>query len=123
MTDQGTAKRVLIVEDNPLLAYDLEDLIRDHGLEPVGPALDLQTGIMLARENQLHGALLDIDLGEDRVWPLARELKSHTVPFAFISAQCSGDMLPPEFADHDCIEKPAEREQIAATVTKLVGFD
>lgn len=90
-------KRVLIVEDNPALAYHINDSFCDHGAEVVGPALDLLTGLELARENHLDAAVLDIDLGGEYVWPLARELKGHKVPFVFFSAECAGD-LPEDFS-------------------------
>lgn len=112
-------KRVLIVEDNPIIAYDISDLVEDTGAEPVGPALDLATGLRLATENQLDAALLDIDLGGEYVWPIAEALDRHEVPYAFVSAQCSADMMPEGFRARPCIYKPAKPSDI---VDALVGF-
>ena len=113
MHSELTSKRILIVEDNPILALDLEDLLGDWGAEPVGPALNLRNGMELAKENHLDAALLDINLGEDWVWPLARELNENNVPFVFISAQCTSDDLPDELSHAHCLDKPAEAEKVA----------
>ena len=112
-------KRILIVEDNPILAYDLSDLIDEVGAETVGPALDLETGMQLAREDNLFAALLDVDLNGEMVWPLAEELERNNVPYAFVSAQCRTETLPAPFKQRECIEKPALREDI---VGALVSF-
>lgn len=112
-------KRVLVVEDNPALAYDIDDSLREMGAEVIGPALDLQTGLQLARENRLDAAVLDIDLGSDFVWPLARELKGHQVPFVFVSAECA-DKLPPDFQHVVCLDKPAPTDIILKTVAEAI---
>ena len=120
MPDQTLpGKRVLIVEDNPVLAFDIHDVISATGVETVGPALDLATGLQLAREHELDAALLDIDLGGEYVWPLARELKQHNVPFAFISAECRRDYLPEPFRDSICLEKPARSQEIVETLASI----
>lgn len=102
-----------------MLAYDLSDVVNAVGAEPVGPALDLQMGLQLAREDRLCGALLDVDLGGEMVWPLAEELERNKVPYAFVSAQCRTEKLPDPFKKRQCIEKPALREDIVAA---LVSF-
>ena len=119
MTKNLIGKRVLIVEDNPVLAYDLQDLVSDIGVEPVGPALDLSTALQLARESALDAALLDVDLGGEYVWPLARELKEKQIPFAFISAECRGEMLPEAFRGAICLEKPAHTAEILQTISAI----
>lgn len=123
MTKNLEKRRVLIVEDNPVLAYDLHDLINEVGIETVGPALDLATGLDLAQQEPLDAALLDIDLGGEYVWPLARELRAKEIPFAFISAECRKDMLPEPFRDAICLEKPAPSAQIIATIDAIAGAD
>lgn len=120
MPDRLPGKRVLIVEDNPALAYDIDDSLREYGVEVVGPALDLTTGLELARENHLDAAVLDIDLGGDFVWPLAQQLKGHEVPFVFVSAEC-GDRLPDDFRNVVCLDKPATTRRILETVSNALG--
>lgn len=119
MVEQLPGKRVLVVEDNPVLAFDIDDILRDFGAEVVGPALDLETGLQLAREHTLDGAVLDIDLGGHYVWPLAAALKSSSIPFVFVSAEC-GRTMPGDFEDSICLPKPANGEVIASTVAQVI---
>ncbi|MBX7542046.1 response regulator [Qipengyuania sphaerica] len=114
-------KRVLIVEDNPLLAYDLKDLLADVGVHSVGPAFDLASGLKLAREGPLDAALLDINLGNEMVWPLAGELRQLGVPVIFISAECTLRDFPPEFKKLLCLEKPATNDLILESLAEAVA--
>lgn len=121
MTHILPGKRVLIVEDNPIIAYDISDLVEDTGAEPVGPALNVAAGMKLVAENHLDAALLDIDLGGDYVWPIAEALERNQVPFAFVSAQCSADMMPESFRSRPCIHKPAKPDDIVKTLLSFTG--
>lgn len=116
-----TAKRILVVEDEPLIAFDLADMLQDEGAEVVGPAFDLATGEALVRENSLDAALLDIDLGDALVWPIAELLMQHGTPFAFVSARCTADQVPPAFHHSECVMKPAMREKVFASLGRMLG--
>ena len=114
-------KRVLIVEDHPVLAFDIHDLITDAGAQTIGPALDLNTGMRLARENHLDAALLDIDIDGEFVWPVSEELRRNNVPMIFISAQCETSEFPIHFRDHCCIDKPVIRNQVIDRLAGTLG--
>jgi DNA-binding response OmpR family regulator len=108
-------KRILVAEDEPLIALDLADLIADHGASVVGPAYslsDAQSLIGGPLSEPIDGALLDIDLGDDLVWPLALLLQQKGIPFAFISARCRREDRPSALDPCICIDKPATRDQI-----------
>ena len=119
MPENLPGKRVLIVEDNPLLAFDVKDLLDELGAITIGPALDLASGLHLLNDNQPDAALLDVDLGGEFVWPLADRLKERQIPFAFISADCTEDFLPDPFRRMVCLEKPASKEEITRLVAEL----
>lgn len=120
MVEALPGKRVLVVEDNPVLAFDIDAMLSDLGAEVVGPALDLDTGLQLAREQPIDGAVLDIDLGGRFVWPLAAELQHHSVPFVFVSAECGGE-LPRQFAAAACLAKPASGVAIASSIASAIA--
>lgn len=121
MRKELPGKRVLIVEDNPLLAFDIKDLMEELGAIPIGPALDLGAGLALLNDNQPDAALLDIDLGGEYVWPLAEELRQRRVPFAFISADCTADFLPDPYRRMVCLEKPATKHEIVELISELAA--
>lgn len=115
-------KRVLIVEDNPVLAFEIKDSLSEVGALAVGPALDLESGLKHARHDNLDAAVLDIQLGDhDRVWPLALELKRHNVPVVFVSGTCTRKFFPSDLKEEICLEKPASQEEILDQVGRLLA--
>ena len=80
-------RRILIVEDNPLLAQAIADLVQSMGYEVVGPVLNLDEALDRAKREAVHFALLDFDLGNGTVaTPVAKTLAKRGVPFAFTSS-------------------------------------
>jgi AmiR/NasT family two-component response regulator len=82
-----SGKRVLVVEDEALVAMLLEDELRDAGAEIVGPAASLGHALRLidraAADGGLSAAVLDIDLDGRHVEPVADRLAALGVPFVF----------------------------------------
>src|SRR5271166_5974112 len=77
--------KILLVEDEPLIAWALEDTLINFGCTVVGPALNLDKGMRLAEEQSIDGAVLDINLGNQRVFPLADLLARRSVPFVYVT--------------------------------------
>lgn len=102
-----------------MIAWAVDDTLRESGVDVVGPALDLSTGLRLAHENNLDAAVLDIDLGGLYVWPLARVLQNHNVPIVFVSAECS-DKLPADLRGLVCLDKPAPGDRIVVSVSQAI---
>ena len=73
--------KVLVVEDNLLLAEVTKILLEDSGCEVVGPAGWLQRGLELAEHERLNGAILDINLHGEMSFPIAEALSARGVPF------------------------------------------
>lgn len=82
MTEVPT-KRVLIVEDEVLLAMDLEEMLTDIGHTVVGQATRVGKAIKLAREIDLDFAVLDINVAGTMSFPVADILRERGIPFAF----------------------------------------
>ena len=78
-------RRVLIVEDEPLVTMMLEDMLLDADCEIVGMASSLQTGMALADSSTIDFAILDMTLGRDPSFPIADVLARKGVPFLFVS--------------------------------------
>jgi DNA-binding NarL/FixJ family response regulator len=78
-------RRVLIVEDEMLVSMLVEDILLDFGCTVVGTAARLADAMELARTSEIDVALLDINLGGNRSFPVAEILAERGVPFVFAS--------------------------------------
>jgi CheY-like chemotaxis protein len=109
--DALTGLRLLVVEDEALVAMALEDMLDDFGCVVVDVAGTLARGVVLAGELNIDGAILDINLGGEKVFPVAERLAARGVPFVF----CSGyglAGLPPDFAKAPTLAKPYDQRQL-----------
>ncbi|WP_437951977.1 response regulator [Sorangium sp. So ce296] len=77
--------RVLVVEDEPMIASSLEDVLTDLGCVVIGPALTMKDAIRLAREAQIDGASLDINIAGEKVYAVADILMERGIPFVFVT--------------------------------------
>ena len=112
-------KSVLIVEDEPFIAFDLADAVADAGAKVIGPALTVSEA-----DDALDGATpslacLDINIGSDLVWPIAQRLHDDGVPFVFVSARCTQSDLPDPFSGYQCIAKPASQADLIGALADL----
>jgi DNA-binding response OmpR family regulator len=77
--------RILVVEDNFLVAGVIRDMLAASGCMVVGPVARVADGVRLASEEALDGAVLDINLNGDRCYPVARALRDRGVPYLFLT--------------------------------------
>jgi CheY-like chemotaxis protein len=112
--------RVLIVEDEMLVAMDIAGLLQDIGCRIVGPAGTLAAALPLARDEELDAAILDVNLENKGVEPVAAELARRGIPFVFATGYVRDD-LPPRFRDRPVLEKPFTREDIEAAIWAMCG--
>ncbi len=75
--------RVLIVEDEMLVAMNIEDMLLDLGHEVAGIASRLAPGLALARDADIDAAVLDVNLAGEPSFPIAELLEARGVPFLF----------------------------------------
>ena len=95
MTVSDTAKfRILVVEDETLIAVMIEDTLVELGCEIVGPTGRLDTALQLANEGKFDAAVLDVTIRGGKVYPVAEQLVAHGIPFVFASGY--GDWALPE---------------------------
>jgi CheY-like chemotaxis protein len=114
-------RRVLIVEDEAIVAFSIECEVEDAGGEIVGPAHTLGEAQRLLDE-PIDVAILDINLNGETVWPVARALRDRGVPYVLASANCDDPRATdPAFADVPCFDKPVPLPRLIATVADLAG--
>lgn len=97
--------KVLIVEDEALVAIDLAMQVEDLGEEVVGPMSSLESGIKAAEKEPLDFALLDINLRGKRSTPIAERLEARGVPFVFLTGYDS-PRIEEEYSSDEIIPKP-----------------
>ncbi|MGO4125787.1 response regulator [Inquilinus sp. YAF38] len=113
----GAAKRILIVEDEVLLADDVAQAIYAMGLDPVGPVGTLEAAISLAETQQLDGALLDVRLRRGmRVYPVVEILWRRRIPFCFMTAYSDQQIehMPAEAVLRKPVSRPALLDAVQA---------
>jgi hypothetical protein len=97
-TTQALAGRtVLLVEDIFFIAHEAIRRLEEGGAAVVGPASDVAGALDLIEKASLDGAVLDIDLKGEMVYPVADVLTARGVPFVFATC-CPGPMIPPRYA-------------------------
>ena len=112
--------RILVVEDEYLLADDMRDALVDAGAEVLGPAANIGAATSLAAaELHLDAALLDINLGGTLVFEFADTLRARSVPFAFATGYDSS-VVPDRFADVPRMEKPVTTRNVILALQPLV---
>lgn len=76
-------KRVLVVEDEMLVAMNIEDMLLELGAVVVGPAMRIEAALRLARETEFDVAMLDVNLHGGRSYSVAELLRARGKPFIF----------------------------------------
>ena len=94
MGDDRTRRRVLVVEDEYLIAMTIETMLTDLGCQVVGPEGALAPAMALARDEALDAAILDVTIRGGEVFPVAKILLDRGVPFVLASGY--GDWTLPE---------------------------
>ncbi|MDT1064763.1 response regulator [Paracoccus sp. CPCC 101403] len=85
MAETARLLRVLIVEDEFLLADEMRSALQESGAVVVGPAGNVQAALNLIARSELDVAVLDVNLRGETVVPVARELLARAIPFAFVT--------------------------------------
>ena len=80
------ARRILVVEDEPVVAMVIENLLADEGWSAVGPAASVDAAMRLAREEDIDAAILDVSVVGGAVYPVAELLSERGVPFVLATA-------------------------------------
>ncbi|MEK0084517.1 response regulator [Benzoatithermus flavus] len=110
-------RRVLIVEDEALIALDMEATLRQQGYEIVGLATSVREAIRLLDEMRPDAAVLDINLGQEKVFVLADALAERDVPFVFVTGY-EPEILPPRHRHRPTAVKPCRGRLLVELLTR-----
>jgi DNA-binding NtrC family response regulator len=109
--------RILIVEDEAMIAFDLQVILEQAGAVVVGPVRTLAAAHQIAANCNLSAAILDVQLGDGAVFPIAKLLAERGIPFAFHSGYGNVASLQAEWAV-DVIAKPAPSAAVVDVLAK-----
>ena len=109
---------VLIVEDDPFIALDLEETVLRLGVKSTRTALNVAGALTMIAIRAPDLALLDVGLRHENSFAVAERLAILKVPFVFITAY---DDLPRAFADHPRLSKPCARHALHMVLQRFGG--
>jgi len=109
------ATRILVVEDEFLIALDIAGVLEQAGLSVVGPAGTVRDALQAIERDVVHGALLDAHLAGEPVGRIADALKARGIPFAFVSGY-GREQLPPAYRAVPLVKKPFTGKDLLAAV-------
>jgi CheY-like chemotaxis protein len=112
--------RVLLVEDQMIIAMQIEDMLHAAGCEVVGPVGTLQAAITLAHEEALDLAVLDVSFDGEKVYLAAEELQARGIPF-ILATGYGESTLPEKWRNQPRLNKPFRREQLEQFLRSVTG--
>src|SRR5215210_3587188 len=115
MNADGQKCRVLVIEDEALVAMLIEDMIHDSGDEVVGSACRLSDALVLVQETQADVAVLDLNLGGALAYPVADVLRQRGVPMVFTSGYGSAAPVN-HFQDCPILDKPFDQNSLEQAI-------
>jgi DNA-binding LytR/AlgR family response regulator len=109
-------RRILVVEDEYLIADEMRAALIAAGAEVLGPVPNVEAATaLISAEHRINGALLDINLGGTMVFDVADALAARGVPFAFVTGYDDW-AIPQRFARAPRLEKPVRASQMSAVL-------
>lgn len=115
-----TGLRILVVEDEFLVALSLEEDLRAAGCEVIGPFSDLASATEAARTEKFDFALLDVNLRGEKVFTVADDLQARGIKFVLLSGYGKMD-LPDRFRAAPRVAKPYDPRQLLREIERLVA--
>ena len=115
-----TGRRILVVEDETLIAVAIEDVLQGLGCVVVGPVGKLDAALRLARDEALDAAVLDVTIRGGHAYAVADQLHARGVPFVLASGY-GGWALPESLQSRPRLTKPFTAQALQEQVRSLVA--
>ncbi len=112
------ARRLLVLDDEFLVATDLADLLEDAGYEIAGPALNVTDAMRIVRFDKIDGAVLDVVLKGELTFPVAASAMARGMPVLFVTANAA-PYLVGAWAAVPRLDKPYQKRELLDGVRRL----
>ncbi len=119
MNSKLTGIRILVVEDEFLVASLIQNILENAGCVVSGPVPRLAEAVDVAETDTCDAAVLDVNLAGKRVFPVAEILSRRHIPFIFVTGYGTAS-LPQEHHGRPTIRKPFRNEELVNAVSKLL---
>jgi len=113
LDDTLSGLRVLIVEDEMLVAILLEDHLSDHGSVVVGPAVTVSEALRILGSEPIDAAVMDVNIGGEKAYPVADALDRRGIPFLIVSG-FGASAIPPDRPNWRVCAKPFTGDGLVA---------
>ncbi|MDX2275179.1 MAG: response regulator [Hyphomonadaceae bacterium] len=120
MTQTSAKLRILIVEDEALVAMLIEDIILDLGHEVAAVAGRLEDGVAKAAALDIDCAVLDLNLNGQRTYPIAETLRQRGAPFLFVTGYGAAG-LEPGWEDEIVVQKPFQQHELELGIARALA--
>lgn len=117
--DMLVGSRVLIVEDDPIIAMMQTAILASAGCTVLGTAPGVERALLTIAAQAIDLALLDINLDGEKVYPVADALAERGVPFVFLTGYGS-EMLPPAHRGRRCLTKPCDEDELLGALCEAL---
>jgi two-component SAPR family response regulator len=121
-TDSLAGRRILVVEDEMVIALEIEETLQALGCAVVGPVSKLDAALRLASEEALDAAFLDVTIRGGYVYPVAERLLARGIPFVLASGYGKW-VLPETLRDQPRLTKPFTRQDLEEQIKLLCNSD
>lgn len=110
----------LMVEDETIVAFLIEDMLRELGCGQPRHAASVSEALALLASERFDAAVLDINLAGEKVYPVAERLESLDVPFLFATGYGIAG-LPAQYKSRPVLQKPFTQQALAAAVSQILA--
>jgi CheY-like chemotaxis protein len=120
LADRERRPRVLVAEDQLLIALDFEEILNGLGCAVLGPMRAVSDAVAIARYADLTGAVLNVSLVDGLVFPAARLLQVRKIPFFFVTGH-EDVLVPSELKGVPLVRKPVDEETFITAYSEIIG--
>jgi CheY-like chemotaxis protein len=112
-------KRILVIEDEALVAVMIEDMLAEAGATVIGPATSVTAGLALADLETIDAAVLDVNLRGERIDAVAELLRRRAVPIVFATGY--GEGMPNAAPGDLVLDKPYTQESLTRALATALA--
>jgi CheY-like chemotaxis protein len=113
-------RKVLVVEDEMMIAMLIEDMLDEFGCRLVGPATSVPRALELIASESIEVAILDLNLDGKDTYAIADALQRRNVPFIFATGYGSAG-LRQEYEDRPVLQKPFQQKDLETALADALG--